>query len=271
LITALKEAKRKYTTGDDEDKHLFSATIATSHQAAAIMKAHIDNANEAQEEKDDEARTAKEEADDKAADAATLAHDRRMEILKASGKTSSRGPFDLSSLLKSRDGSNIDNQLGTCISGNNVVISCDGQTVRIDLDLATLLSTCADSFTLPALDGTGRGGVDEAGGGAGAGDGSKVKKTKRDEEDIDSEVDEEEDKEDDDDPAAAAVAAAAKKKPTSSTLTAAAAAAAKAKYQTYDVEYQQFKRDPVAQYLDYDAEYKKFNNDYNIVPELKDE
>ena len=267
LITALKEAKRKYTTGDDDDKHLFSATIATSHQAAAIMKAHIDNANEAQEEKDDEARTAKEAAETKAADAATLAHTRQMELLKASGKTSSRGAFDLSSLLKSRDGSNIDNQLGTCIEGNNVVISCDGQTVRIDLDLATLLSTCADKFTQSALDGTVNGA-----------DGDGKTGVKRSKISTPEGVDEEDDDDDDDGAggtggkkpgtASPALLAAPKLKPAASTLT---AAAAKAKYQTYDGDYQQFKRDPVARYLDYDAEYKQFERDYNEVPDLRDE
>lgn len=282
LITALKEAKRKYTTGDDDDKHLFSATVATSHQAAAIMKAHIDNANEAQEEKDEEARTAKEAAETKAADAATLAHTRQKELLEVSGKTSSRGAFDLSHLLKSRDGSNIDNQLGTCISGNNVVISCDGQTVRIDLDLATLLSTCADSFTQSALDGT----VNEADGGGKTG----VKRPKiSTTEGVDEGVDDDDD--DDDDGAggtggkgtggkgtggkgSGAVSPVVLANPAASALTAAAADAAKAKYTAkytaYDTDYKEFKRDPVARYLDYDAEYKQFVNDYNQVPDLQD-
>ena len=265
LITALKEAKRKYTTGDDDDKHLFSATIATSHQAAAIMKAHIDNANEAQEEKDEEARKAKEAAETKAADAATLAHTRQMELLKASGKTSSRGAFDLSSLLKSRDGSNIDNQLGTCIEGNNVVISCDGQTVRIDLDLATLLSTCADKFTQSALDGT----VNEA-------DGSGKTGVKRSKISTPSGVDEEEEEEEDPNAASTAASttskpAAPKPNPVQKKPDTTAADAAKAKYTAYDTDYQAFKRDPVARYLDYDAEYKQFENDYNQVPDLRDE
>ena len=269
LITALKEAKRKYTTGDDDDKHLFSATVATSHQAAAIMKAHIDNANEAQEEKDEEARTAKEAAETKAADAATLAHTRQKELLEASGKTSSRGAFDLSHLLKSKDGSNIDNQLGTCISGNNVVISCDGQTVRIDLDLATLLSTCADSFTQSALNGIGKKPKDGEGGESeeegGGGDGGNEEEGEDDEEEGDDEED------GTGAPAAAAAAAAAPKpNPVQKKPATTAADAAKAKYTAYDTDYQQFKRDPVARYLDYDAEFNKFSED-STVNELKDE
>ena len=233
------------------------------------MKAHIDNANEAQEEKDEEARTAKEAAETKAADAATLAHTRQKELLEASGKTSSRGAFDLSHLLKSKDGSNIDNQLGTCISGNNVVISCDGQTVRIDLDLATLLSTCADSFTQSALNGIGKKPKDGEGGESeeegGGGDGGNEEEGEDDEEEGDDEED------GTGAPAAAAAAAAAPKpNPVQKKPATTAADAAKAKYTAYDTDYQAFKRDPVARYLDYDAEFNKFSED-STVKKLMDE
>ena len=217
---------------------------------------------------------------------------RRKELLEASrgAVSKGKGAFDLSHLLKSKDGSNIDNQLGTCISGNNVVISCDGQTVRIDLDLATLLSTCADSFTQSALNGIGKKDDKSEEDGGGGGDEEEDEDDEGDEEEDDEgdeEEDDEGDEEEEDEDAGAGggkgsgaggkgsgagsglggkgasgaspvvlatpAAAAAAKTPT--------ATAVEAKYTAYDAEYQQFKRDPVVKYLDYYAEYEKFLED----------
>ena len=289
LMSALKAAKIKYKSKAEDDKRLFSASTAEPERAEAAMQAHIDNADKAAKTAAGEAKKAKEAAEKKAADADTLAHTRRKELLEASRGAVSKGAFDLSHLLKSKDGSNIDNQLGTCISGNNVVISCDGQTVRIDLDLATLLSTCADSFTQSALNGIGKkpkdgeGGEseEEGGGGGGGGDGGDGGEEEEDEEEEgegDGDDEEEEDdgaggkgsggkKAGDTKPKAAAPvtsssAAAVSSSGASKPVVGSIASSVDAEYKAYDTDYQKFKRDPVARYLDYDAEVKTFMREY---------
>ena len=296
LMSALKHAMSKYTSEIEGDISLFSAKTAEPKTAEAAMQAHINNADRAAKTAADAAKKAKDAAEKKAADAETLAHTRRKELLEASrgAVSKGKGAFDLSHLLKSKDGSNIDNQLGTCISGNNVVISCDGQTVRIDLDLATLLSTCADSFTQSALNGienkskptAGNEGEEEGGGGG------DEEEDENDEEEGEDDEEEEEEEEEEDGTGAGKGASGAGGKGASGAggkgasgaggkgaatvssvvLATPAAAAAKtptataveAKYTAYDAEYQQFKRDPVVKYLDYYAEYEKFLEDARV-------
>ena len=259
LMSALKEALRKYTSADEDDISLFSTETANPNTAKEAMDQHI----KIQDRKDEKAR--------EAAEPATQAHTGQLELATASGKTSSRGAFDLSSLLKSRDGNNIDSQLGTCISGNNIVISCDGQTVRIDLDLATLLSTCADSFTQAALNG----------------DIPKIVPGQRPpgEEGVEEEVVvEEEEEEDGDDEKRKkleaaeaerkkleaaeaerkkleAAAAEAERKKLEATASATTIESVTQKYKDYDIDYKKFKDDPVYKYLDYDAKYQEFYKD----------
>ena len=285
LMSALKAAKIKYKSKIDDDRRLFSASTADPERAEAAMQQHINNANQAAKKAAEDAKKAKDAAEKKAADADTLAHTRRKELLEASHGAISKGKgaFDLSHLLKSKDGSNIDNQLGTCISGNNVVISCDGQTVRIDLDLATLLSTCADSFTQSALNGIGKkddkseedGGDGGGGGGGGGGDGGEEEEGEEEEGEGDGDDEEEEDdgtggKGSGSKPkpkaaaapvtssSAAAVTSSGAAKPVTGSI----ASSVDAEYKAYDTDYQKFKRDPVARYLDYDAEVKTFMQEY---------
>jgi uncharacterized membrane protein YgcG len=294
LMSALKAAKIKYKSKAEDDKRLFSASTAEPERAEAAMQKHINTADKAAKKAAEDAKKAKDAAEKKAADADTLAHTRRKELLEASHGAVSKGAFDLSHLLKSKDGSNIDNQLGTCISGNNVVISCDGQTVRIDLDLATLLSTCADSFTQSALNGIGKkekDGDGDGGGDGGGGDGGGGEEGGDEEEEEEEEGDDDNDDDDDDDDDASGTGGkkAAKKKADAAAAASAGAAASTvsssgastvsssssskpvvssiassvdAEYKAYDTDYQKFKRDPVARYLDYDAEVKTFMQEY---------
>jgi hypothetical protein len=152
LTSQLRAAKQTYQSTGVDNMHLFSSSIATQHQAEAIMDHYQDTAEDAIEKATDARKTAQAEAEKKAADAAALAHQRELEKITASngkGTTASRNPFDLRSIFNQKSGSNINNELGTCISGNNAVISCDGKTLRIDLDLAALLSTCGDNIAPP--------------------------------------------------------------------------------------------------------------------------
>jgi hypothetical protein len=276
LMSALKAAKIKYKSKAEDDKRLFSASTADPERAEAAMQAHIDNADKVAKTAADASKKAKQDAEDKSREDDELRHKRQVELAAASSGAMSKGKgaFDLSSLLKSRDGNNIDNQLGTCISGNNIVVSCDGQTVRIDLDLATLLSTCADSFTLAGLNGEGT-----------------KKQVKSDDNATVAAVDEEgvkegvkkgdddNDDDDDDDDLIAPVASSL----VSSTSTAsglggkgskvapATMDSVKSEYEAYDTDYKKFKNDPIYKRLDYDATtkdsgksefgYKKFEDD----------
>ena len=281
LMSALKAAKIKYKSKSETDKRLFSASTADPERAEAAMQAHINNADKAAKTAADAAKQAKADAEKKSKADDELRHQRQVELAKASSGAMSKGKgaFDLSSLLKSRDGSNIDNQLGTCISGNNIVVSCDGQTVRIDLDLATLLSTCADSFTLSGLN------SDE-------GAQKKVKNKGDDDDDDDVDVehvegadgniqgDDEPDVADGNEQAAAGVSgnkgptksagSIVKKTGATTTTTTTTPVAAdisqmakdvEAKYTAYDTDYKKFKDDPVYKYLDYDAKYQEFYKD----------
>ena len=251
LDSALRNAIMKYNSEIQDDIDLFSAETAKPANAEAAMKQHIETYNTA------------------ATAAAQVSESNKstaLDLAKTSSETLSRGAFNMLHLLKSRDGSNIDKQLGTCISGNNVVISCDGRTIRIDLDLATLLSTCTESVDQSALnDDIGkRGGSNDNGNNvkvkSGDGGGSNNKSSGGDK-----------DKQrgsnggggggDDDDgngdnPAAAAAAAA--------DAAAAAAADAQAKYTAYNTEYETFTKDPIYKYLDYDAEFNKFSEDSKV-------
>ena len=278
LMSALKAAMSKYTSKIKNEQSLFSAETADPENAEAAMQDHIKNANDAAKEAADAAKEAREAAEQKSKDDDELRHKRQLELAAVSNGAMSRGKgaFDLSSLLKSRDGSNIDNQLGTCISGNNVVISCDGQTVRIDLDLATLLSTCADSFTLAGLNDV-KPSVE-----ASHSDGNDKNIREGDEggdqtgEEQQQQQEEVKVEEDDDDAAAkkkllggtSLDSSLAPDKPSTAPPPPAAAAklpiatSVKAEYDAYDTDYQKFKRDPVYKYLDYDAEVKKFMQEY---------
>jgi len=255
LDSALRNAIMKYNSEIQDDIDLFSAETAKPANAEAAMKQHIETYNTA------------------ATAAAQVSESNKstaLDLAKTSSETLSRGAFNMLHLLKSRDGSNIDKQLGTCISGNNVVISCDGRTIRIDLDLATLLSTCTESVDQSALNGVtdNQGGSNGNRGGDNDNDdsnsgGSNNKSSGGDKDKQGGSNGGGGGGDDDDgngDNPAAAAAAVLKKKPASSALTA-AASAAQAKYTAYDTEYQKFKDDPVYKYLDYDAEYNKFTKD----------
>ena len=146
LTTTLKSAKIKYKSKDKNDMELFSAHVADSENAEKIMTSHV-AAAESYAMKQAQAHV---ESSAKRDDEIKSSRDDKQKQESSSGFFS-KAKFNLKSLLRPTDGSNIDKELGTCISGNNVVISCDGQTVRIDLDLATLLSSCATSFTQAAL------------------------------------------------------------------------------------------------------------------------
>jgi hypothetical protein len=261
LMSALKAAKLKYKSKSESDKRLFSASTAEPERAEAAMQEHIKNAESAAKTAADAAKQAKADAEKKSREDEDLRHQRQVELAAASNGAMSKGKgaFDLSSLLKSRDGSNIENQLGTCISGNNVVISCDGQTVRIDLDLATLLSTCADSFTLSGLNGnkpnveapSGPPGGDQTGIEQGEGEGEEG-----DEGDEEGEEGDEGDEGDEEAAAKkkAAADAAAKKKAAAkaaasglggkvSKVSATTIDSVKAEYDAYDTDYKKFKDD----------------------------
>jgi hypothetical protein len=288
LTSQLTAAKIKYQSNDIDNRHLFSASIATQHQAEAIMTQHKDNAEDNIDKIKTEREKAREATEEKAELASQLEHDRKVELLKASsgkGTTSSRSPFDLSSLLNRKPGSNIDNELGTCISGNNAIISCDGKTIRIDLDLATLLSTCADSFTQGALSKVEEKNreTDEAkkesaakeaaeaekegkeAGAAGKEAGAAVAAEKEGKEAGAAAATEKEGKE--------AGAAAATEKEGKEAGAAAEAVTAKynaydakynaydAEYNAYDAEYKKFISNPVVKYLEYNAAYYKFIED----------
>ena len=282
LMSALKAAKLKYKSKSESDKRLFSASTADPETAEGAMQQHIKNAESAAAKAAEATKTAREAAEKKSKEDDDLRHKRQLELAAVSNGAMSRGKgaFDLSSLLKSRDGSNIDNQLGTCISGNNVVISCDGQTVRIDLDLATLLSTCADSFTLSGLNGN-KPNVEAPPGG----DRTDIREDDDEDDDEDDEGDDDAGGGDEggDDAGGGGDDAGAKKKllggtsldsslapdkPSTAPPPPAAAAklpiatSVKAEYDAYDTDYQKFKRDPVYKYLDYDAEVKKFMREY---------
>ncbi len=280
LMSALKAAKIKYKSKSETDKRLFSASTADPERAEAAMQAHINNADKAAKTAAEAAKQAKADAEKKSKADDELRHQRQVELAKASSGAMSKGKgaFDLSSLLKSRDGNDINNQLGTCISGNNIVVSCDGQTVRIDLDLATLLSTCADSFTLSGLNS----------------DVAKIPGSNNGDDDDDDDVDDvdvedadgniqgnvEQQVADGDEEAAAGVSgnkgptksagSIVKKTGATTTTTPVAPLAAppaaaiptiesvKKKYEEYDTDYKKFKDDPVYKYLDYDAKYDEF-------------
>ena len=271
LTSQLTAAKIKYKSTDIDNRFLFSSSIATQHQAEAIMNAHKYKAEEDIENAKTARETARKSARDEFEAAKDREADRQAKIAEASngkGTTASRNPFDIRSLFNQKPGSNINNELGTCISGNNAVISCDGKTIRIDLDLAALLSTCGDNIA-PA--------DDEADAALKAKAAEEEKQRLAAEEKQRLEAEEEKQR------AAAAAAAAAeaptgakvksdepKADDTAATAAAAAAAAATAaaalkdataKYNAYDAEYKKFTEDPVVKYLEYDAAYYEFIKD----------
>ena len=262
LTSQLTAAKIKYKSTDIDNRFLFSSSIATQYQAEAIMAQHkIKAANDIEIAKTAR-ETARKEAQDEAENAKDRENDRQAKIAEASngkGTTASRNPFDIRSLFNQKPGSNINNELGTCISGNNAVISCDGKTIRIDLDLAALLSTCGDNMA-PA--------DDEADAALKA---KEAEEKRLEEERLAAAAAEEKEKEEEqrvaadvksDNPEVAAkVTAKAKDAEADATAAAAAAAALKDatdKYNAYVADYEKFTEDPVVKYLEYDAAYNKF-------------
>ena len=275
LTSQLTAAKIKYKSTDIDNMHLFSSSIATQHQAEAIMNAHKYNAEEDIENAKTARETARLSAMKESEDAKNRETARQAKIAEASngkGTTASRNPFDIRSLFNQKPGSNINNELGTCISGNNAVISCDGKTIRIDLDLAALLSTCGDNIA-PA--------DDEADAALKA---KEAEEKRLEEERLAAAAAEEKEKEEEQIVAAAAAEvksdnsgahattgakAAELNKPEADATAAAAAAAAAAavlkeataKYNAYVADYEKFINDPVVKYLEYDAAYNKFIKD----------
>ena len=275
LTSQLRAAKQTYQSTGVDNMHLFSSSIATQHQAEAIMNAHKYNAKEDIENAKTARETARLSAIDESEKAKDREADRQAKIAEASngkGTTASRNPFDIRSLFNQKPGSNINNELGTCISGNNAVISCDGKTIRIDLDLAALLSTCGDNIA-PADDEADAALKAKAAKEAKAAEEARLEEEPPPQAEVllkpPAEVEAEANAEAEAATAAAAAAAAAeaaKSDKSGADATAAAAAAtalndATAKYDAYKVVYDIFTEDPVVKYVEYDAAYNKFIND----------
>ena len=275
LTSQLTAAKIKYKSTDIDNRFLFSSSIATQHQAEAIMNAHKYKAEEDIENAKTARETARKSARDEFEAAKDREADRQAKIAEASngkGTTASRNPFDIRSLFNQKPGSNINNELGTCISGNNAVISCDGKTIRIDLDLAALLSTCGDNIA-PADDEADAAlkakeaeekRLQEARLAAAAAE-EKQRLEAEEEKQRAAAAEEEENQR-----LAAAARDAISDKPKVAGADATPGAKeqppptpppqteATAKYNAYDAAYKEFISNPVVKYLEYDAAYNKF-------------
>jgi len=277
LTSQLRAAKQTYQSTGVDNMHLFSSSIATQHQAEAIMEAHQVTAKDKNEQAMKERETARRSAiyeSEAAKDREAARQARIAEASNGKGTTASRNPFDLRSIFNQKSGSNINNELGTCISGNNAVISCDGKTIRIDLDLAALLSTCGDNIA-PADDDAAK--VAEA---KAAADAKAAAAAEAEQERLNAaaaaaaEAEEEaraaeKERLKQENAAAGARAGAAPvllPKPSPSPPPPGAAQTdATAKYDAYKGEYDKFTKDPIYKYLDYDAEYGKFINDAGFL------
>jgi hypothetical protein len=279
LTSQLTAAKIKYKSTDIDNRFLFSSSIATQHQAEAIMEQHkLKAANDI-----NEAKTARETARQSAIDESEAAKDREADrqarIAEASngkGTTASRNPFDLRSIFNQKSGSNINNELGTCISGNNAVISCDGKTIRIDLDLAALLSTCGDNIAPTDDDAAKVAAEERAAAEAKAAAAAAAEQERLNVAAAAAAAAEEEEKQrlEEEKQRLAAEAAKSDKPKADATVAAedaksdkpeAAAAAAQtdatAKYNAYVADYDKFINDPVVKYVEYNAAYEKFMRD----------
>jgi hypothetical protein len=273
LTSQLTAAKIKYKSTDIDNRFLFSSSIATQHQAEAIMEQHkLKAANDI-----NAAKTARETARISAIAESEAAKDREAtrqaiiaEASNGKGTTASRNPFDLRSIFNQKSGSNINNELGTCISGNNAVISCDGKTIRIDLDLAALLSTCGDNIA-PTDD-------DEA---TNVAEQERLKKEAAEAKALaEKEAKEEEaraaeeqarlkallekkilNKEQPPQENAEENERLKKEVEEAAAAKAAALQAATAKYDAYVADYDKFINDPVVKYVEYNAAYEKFMTD----------
>ena len=282
LTSQLRAAKQTYQSTGVDNMHLFSTSIATQHQAEAIMNAHKYNAEDDIQKAKTARETARLSAMKESEDAKDRETARQAKIAEASngkGTTASRNPFDIRSLFNQKPGSNINNELGTCISGNNAVISCDGKTIRIDLDLAALLSTCGDNIA-PA--------DDEADAALKAKAAKEAEEARLEKERLEEErlaaaaaaAKEEAEANAEAEAATAAAAAAAAAEAAKSDKSGADATAAEAekqrlaaaaavlkeatdKYDAYKVVYEKFINDPVVKYVEYDAAYNKFIKDAN--------
>ena len=152
LKVVVQTVSSRYQSPSGDDTHIFSESIATEKQSEAAIK-DITVAVKANLAKQAQAKAA-------AATAAQKETERLQDIrnthelakLAITANASSKGTGSglsasdfMSRFTKSSDtDTDINRVLGSC--GNDTVISCDGQTLRIDIELKSLLAHCANSM-----------------------------------------------------------------------------------------------------------------------------
>lgn len=152
LKVVVQTVSSRYQSPSGDDTHIFSKSIATEVQSEAAIK-DINVAVKANLAKQAQAKAA-------AATAAQKETERLQDIrnthelakLAITANASSKGTGSglsasdfMSRFTKSSDtDTDINRVLGSC--GNDTVISCDGQTLRIDIELKSLLAHCANSM-----------------------------------------------------------------------------------------------------------------------------
>jgi hypothetical protein len=150
LKVVVQTVSDSYQNPSGDNTHIFSKSIATEVQSEAAIK-DINKAIQANVAKQAQAKI-------DAAKAAQTETERLQEIEKThelaklaiTSNASSKGTgsglsaSDFMSRFTNSSNTDINRALGSC--GNDTVISCDGQTLRIDIELKSLLAHCANSM-----------------------------------------------------------------------------------------------------------------------------